>query len=226
MKELEHREKSVLVAFIVQVLVVGLVVFLLTQAYRTLSYQREVCADAEERLVSCQTQLDENRSDLSQVRARIADAQSQVISVEEVELLAQKIQQVAESTFVFEDVRVRVGSTPEWTRSIPLPDAEPFLIELYPLEFWAAGRTGEAAGFLRHLEDLALIQVAYLDKLNIESVESEAFVVKIHIKWLVAVSKSLAEGSNPNLSRERLPEPAFIQKWGREPFLSPNSRKE
>lgn len=227
MKEAEHREKSVLAGFIVQVLVVGLVVFLLTQAYRGLAYQRDARLDVGERLASCQAQLQSNSSDLQQVRDRMADAQARVISPKELELLAQKIRQVARGTFAFKNVRVRTDPTPEQTIRIPLPNTEPFLIELYPLEFRAAGRTAEVAGFLRHLQDLGLIQVAYLDKLQIGLADTEVFSVEIHLKWLVAVSGSLSDKPvSADLLRESLPEPAFIQKWGREPFLSSNSRKE
>ncbi|PIQ81812.1 MAG: hypothetical protein COV76_06865 [Candidatus Omnitrophica bacterium CG11_big_fil_rev_8_21_14_0_20_64_10] len=216
--ELGKRELHLLGGLAVQIVIVALAVFVLTQAVRGLSYESRRHRELEVRLAACHLEIAHRGSDLASVQERIRQMQARLPDAAAPKRIERSLQVIAESPFGFQEIRARAAAAPERTIQIPAPEGRTILIDLVPLEFRGIGSTADAAGLFTQMEALGLTTGMRLSRLRMVSQAGQPSV-DVSIKWLMAVSRIRSDFPAPPEPPPGLPKPSFVQGWPREPFL-------
>jgi hypothetical protein len=220
--ELGKREKLLLGGLTVQILAVGLFVFLCTQAIRGLSYQRAQHLELKGRMQSCQQQVAEYSPDFAALRARISVWKGKLSVPEILPILEGKLDEISKDQFHFQGLRIRTSTVPEETIDIPLAGDQMLQIDLYPMVLRGYASTAEVAGLLNYLAQFDLLPVAHLSRMELGVTGSEeSSPVEVKLEWMIAISETTESDPKALLRVPDLPKPIPVKGWDREPFLSP-----
>jgi hypothetical protein len=222
MLELGHREKHLLGAVWFQVVLIGLIVFAYTQAVRQLNYQKERQNRMQEQLVLAREQVSKQAAapkKLEILQDEVADLRSEMIFLNELPEIGQKIQSLAEKKYGLSVLRVKEGDSPVGTFDLPIQDRQIQRIDLYLLDCWGRGSSRQIAGFLAHLNHPDFRPLMTLVSLNCQSSDAGTIPpVEFTAQWVVPISSDPAE---------RKPKPPadyeISFEWFErlEPFISP-----
>ena len=195
--EANRREKHLLGGLGIQVLVVGLLVFVYTQAARQVNYRRGQFLRFQEQLSAAKAQAEKvGQPDLEKLRAKVTELESRFVSSQAVSELAKTIESAAREKFGFREVTVAVGTTEKTVRS-DLPGRPDVEANLVGLELSGSAATRNIAAFLADLTSSPQKFIFSLQSLRIEARASDQPApVAVHLKWLVAVSPSPAAPSD------------------------------
>lgn len=194
--EADRREEHLLGGLGFQVLVVGLLVFIYTQAARQLNYQRGQFLKFQEQLLAAKSQVAKaGKPDLEKLRAQVAEMEGRLAAPKTLPELAKTLESSVKERFGFHDVTLMVGVVEKTVRS-DLPDRPVVEANLVGLELKGAASSRETAAFL---DSLALSRSKFLLLLQSMQLEAQApnqqGPLAVRLKWLVAVSPEATQGT-------------------------------
>ncbi|MBI3615271.1 MAG: hypothetical protein HY211_02020 [Candidatus Omnitrophica bacterium] len=187
--EANRREKHLLGGLGLQVLVVGLLVFVYTQAARQLNYQRGQFLKFQEQLSAAKAQVAKAGSpDLEKLRAQVAELEGRLAALKTLPELAKTLESSAKERFGFHDVTLMVGVVEKTVQS-DLPDRPAVAANLVGLELKGAASTRETAAFLDSLTSSLSKFLFPLQSMQLEAqAPNQQGPLAVRLKWLVAVS--------------------------------------
>lgn len=227
MLELGRREQSLLSGLVVQVLVVGMLVFAYTQAARQLKFQRSLFLELKEQLARARDQVERaGPRDLAEMQARLFELESQMATPETLSDWAGRVEIFARDRFSFRNLQVKVGA-PVKTIPVPVSPHSQFEMKLQPLELQGSGTTREAAGLLESLSPLSVKFLCPLERMELKAQAADASLpVELYFRWLVATGTKIAGSADQKVKPKPWPVTSAAEgRWGsrEEPFRSPFS---
>ncbi len=191
MLELGHKEKHLLSGIGIQLLLIGLLVFVYTQAFRQMNARHDLYLKMKEQVAHAKAQLAKQAApDLARVQADLLNEMPFYLATPDI--LAEwskRLETVARDQFDFRHVEVTVGNAPEKVVSFPTAGRPPVEVHLYPFELKGEATTRDAARFLKAIQNYQMKVLAPLSSLQIEAADTEQVKpVVLHLKWLVATA--------------------------------------
>ncbi len=220
MVELNGKEKHILAGLLLQVLVVGLLVFAYTQAVRQLKVNHESTLRLKEQLTAVQIRVQEKKGEeLTSIQGELTRLVGLLFTRKELDGWAERLKEMA-SQFNFRDREVTVGMA-ERKIEIPAGSLPPFKLDLYAVELKGKAGTQEAVRLLAAVGEEQK-RLCPLEKIELRALaQGEGAAVEVHLKWLVAVSDRAQEPAAQAPTAQRAADAPFP--WGPrvEPFQSP-----
>ena len=215
---MEHGRKEIhlLSGLVVQILMVGLLVFAYTQAIRQVNYQRDLHQRLQEQLTMAREQVSRQgpTPDVSIVQAKIQALRAGFLSPGTLAAQADQIRLLTEKEFKLKGVRWEKPGEKTSSFSISIPGRDDFKVDLYELEMEGETATSEAGALLATLEPASGQPVLPLVNLEMTGTPQADRPVHVLFRWLMPV----VVGTSTPGSRAVV-KPAWG--WREEPFLSP-----
>ena len=215
MLELGRKEQHLMSGIGVQILIVGLLVFIYTQAVRQLNRGKDLSQHLQEQLTVAREKVARQggKSELAQLQARVADLKGSMVTPDGLVDQGQRLEQLAAERFGIRGVKVTTSELPAEKVSIPLEGQPDLEIRLQALEMKGAAPVRALAGLIVAVGDPGSKPLCPLVAMELKPQE-------FLLRWLVAVSPD-STGS----VQKGFPAPAALPAWGprEEPFLSPFS---
>lgn len=224
MLELGRREKQILSGLGVQVLVVAILVFAYSQAARQLKMQREMFLKLHEQLQSAKLQVarESGRLDLEKLRAEVVKLEDQLLSSGALQLLAQRLEDLAQDRFGFLDLELKEGAV-EKRLEIPVKGGLGLTIELKSLQIKGTATSRNVAALLAAIHHPGFKLLCPLEEIELKTAkEKEPLPVAVELKWLVATVPSRPPEWGAKVESWAPPEKPSLR-WGarEELFVSP-----
>lgn len=197
MLELGHKEHHILSGMGVQLLAIGLLVFIYTQAFRQMNARHELYLKMKEQVTQAKAQLAKRSvPNLGHLQAELLKEMPAYLATPQV--LAEwskQLEDVARDRFDFRHVQVMVGNAPEKVISMPMAGGGQVEVHLYPFELTAEGTSRDAARFLKAIQGYQMKVLAPLSGMELRAGGSDQVKpIVMHLKWLVATAPKAANG--------------------------------
>ncbi len=231
MLELGHKEHHILSGMGIQLVAIGLLVFIYTQAFRQMNARHELYLKMKEQVTEAKAQLAKQGAvDLASVRVELLNGMPAYLATPDI--LAEwskRLENMARDQFDFRHIQVTVGNAPEKVVSLPMAGKTPVEVHLYPFELRGEGTTRSTARFLKAIKEYQMKVLSPLSSLGLEAaVPDQVKPVVFRLKWLVATAPKSADPKSvprfePVIPPEKLrtqPSPELSLDWGArdEPF--------
>ena len=228
MWEFERKEQHLLSGIGVQILIVGLLVFAYTQAFRQLKRERGMQIRLQEQLTMAREEVarrTETSAQVDALEARIKEIQVSWVGPDELAVQVARLKRLAEE-FQVQSVLMKVSEVPTKTLRIAIPGKEDLQIQLHSVEITGSAEPLWIAALLTAVSRAEERPLRPLSDLNLQA-SSERGPVQVTLRWLVPVSsQSLPK---PRADEPEAPSPARteagIQRkewgWRLDPFISP-----
>jgi hypothetical protein len=237
MWEFERKERHLLSGLGLQILIVGLLVFAYTQAFRQLKYERSRQLQLQEQLTLAREEVARHAAAAPQraaLEAEVADLRARWVGPDGLAQQAKRIQRQAEAVRL-QDVRVKLSDDPVETLQISRQGRSELTLQLYSVEISGTGTTRELAALLANLSGAGARPLCLFDGLEVKASETAeptpAPPVQFTARSLIPVSPSDPPSPEPPPAQGPVapevpppPAPARVPSaWGprTEPFLSP-----
>lgn len=222
---MKDKERSLLSGLVVQVLVIGMLVFAYTQAARQLKYQRSMYLELKEQLTRAKSQVEKaGRQDLAQMQAQLFELESQMATPETLSDWARRVEILARDRFRFQNLQVKTGPEIKTIR-VPVGGNPDFELRLQTLELSGSATTRDAAGLVASLNVAGTKFLCSLETMELKAqVPGEELPVHLYFRWLVATGTKIAGTAEEKVKPDPWPITAAPElHWGLrvEPFLSP-----
>jgi len=222
MLELGKKEQHLMGGLGFQILIVGLLVFAYTQAFRQIKLGRDLSQRLQEQLIVAREQVARQGAhpDSAALQAQVAELKSSLIPRSALEGQARRLEKLAEERFHIRDVHVKGGDAPTEKLSVPLEGQPAFEVHLVTLEMKGKAASRSIAGLLSGVSDPAFRPLCPLIAMELKDTEAvENQPVEFTLRWVVAVSTDSSSGP---ATAALLPSPGRAPAWGwrEEPFLS------
>ena len=228
MWEFERKERHLLSGIGVQILMVGLLVFAYTQAFRQLKRERGLQIRLQEQLTMAREEVARHTAtspQLAVLETRVKEIQASWVAPDGLAVQAAQLKRLAER-FQLQGVQVKVWEVPAQTLRIPMPRKEDLQVHLYPVEMTGSAGTPQVAALLGAVsreEERPLRPLADLN-LRTSSEREPNPPVQFTLRWLVPVSLQSLPKPRTEQSSSARAEPWAPLKglgWRLEPFVSP-----
>jgi len=227
--ELGHKEKHLLSGMGVQLILIGLFVFIYTQAFRQMNARHELYLKMKEQVTHAKAQLAKQAApDLARVQADLLNEMPFYLATPDI--LAEwskRLEEVARDQFDFRHIEVTVGNAPEKVVSFPMAGGPPVEVHLYPFELKAEATTRGAARFLKAIQNYQMKVLAPLSSMRIEAADPEQVKpVVLRLKWLVATAPKMNDQKTTPRFEPILPQDRLQTPLPSEPSLDWGTRDE
>jgi len=217
MLELGRKEQHLLGGIGFNILIVGLLVFVYTQAVRQLNLGRDLSQRLREQLTVAREQVARQggRSpEVVQLQQRVAELKGSMVSPDGLEDQRKRLERLAAERFGIREAKVTATELPTEKVSIPLEGQQDLEIHLHALEMKGTAPVRGLAGLIAAVGDPVFKPVCPLVAMELKP---QGFL----LRWLVAVSPDSSGSLQQDLPAAAAAPPA----WGprEEPFLSPFS---
>ena len=221
MLELGRKESHLFSGILVQILIVGLLVFAYTQAIRQLKHSRELYDRYQEQLTMAREEMSHRppSSDLASLQREVEQLKRHFAAEPTLTREREQMESWAASTFHFQEIHLRQTDLPVELLNFPIQGRPDFEVELYGLELTAQATTREAAAFLAAVEGPNTQPMMTLAALEVKTAEvGSERPVHLSARWLVPVVKTAFREEGSPFVSEGVP-----VDWGQreEPFSSP-----
>jgi hypothetical protein len=233
--ENERKEQHLLRGLILQILLIALLVFAYTQAFRQL---KKVAADRDrlnEQITIAREEVARqavSHPHLVELYTQARQLQASWVRMDHLAPQAAQLKRQAQSV-QFKEVRIQVAEMPQKTLQIPLEGKEDLKVDLYPLELTALGTTWNLAQLLAEIQNQTEPLMPLVSfQLQAAPSQPDGWPVSLTVRWLVPVGMTalprfpglepLAKGAPPSPNEDHGQTDVPVE-WGNrlEPFLSP-----
>lgn len=229
MRHPERREHHLLSGIGAQILIVALLVFIYTQAFRNLKMQRELQGRLQEQLTMAREGLARQASgspDLKVLEARLRELRSGWVASDGLAAEAADLKKTVQAGRL-QAAELKVSEVQAEIIRVPSDGQQELAVQLFPVEMKARGKSRHLAQALSAAADTAgpSRPLAAIEMKRIESADSEE-PMECAVRWLIPViapdfpDKWVSQVPTPPPSGQRR-KPALP--WGsrEEPFLAP-----
>lgn len=225
MMEWGTRERNLLSGLVVQVVFIGIIVFLFTQAVRQLRYQHSEYLELKKQIKACRLQAAKGKPELTPLESEVSRLKGQFATAQDQSELITRLELLARKQFDFDDLETRLSKIPK--RLVKGSEAEgpPLPVETLTLQLDAKTTTRNVAGLLASLSQGGIGILCPLRSMKMKTPDlTGKLPVQVHLEWIVPllVSESVEKKeAGPKIIPAAPPQP--ILSWGlrEEPFLSP-----
>ena len=229
MLELGHKEQHLLSGMGIQLLVIGLFVFIYTQAFRQMNARHDLYLKMKEQVTRAKAQLaNQEVPDLARVQKELLSQMPVYLAAPDILAeWAKRLEEAARDQFDFRHVELVVGGAPEKVVNFPMAGGPPVEIHLYSFELTSEGTTRDAARFLKVIQGYQMKVLAPLSGIGMEAAAPDGVKpVVLHLKWLVATAPKIADPKATPRFEPVLPPEQMEAKALAEPFLDWGGRDE
>ena len=225
MTEWSRRERNLTSGLMVQVVFVGIAVFLFTQALRQLKYQHSEYLELRKQIKACLAQAARGRPDVSSLEAEVARLKDQWASLQEQDQWADRLVSLAQKRFEFDDLKVRLSRMPKKMVKVPSGEEPALPLETLTLQLVGIATTRSGAGLMASVWQMGLGFSCPLRSMTIKATDlKKSLPVQFQLEWMVPFLQP--QGDEKKEAAKPAKEPVFTPpalSWGlrEEPFLTP-----
>ncbi len=224
MMEWGTRERNLLSGLVVQVIFIGIIVFLFTQAVRQLRYQHSEYLELKKQIKACRIQAAKGKPELVSLETEVSRLKSQFATAQDQNELITRLEFLARKQFGFDDLQVRLSKVPKKLVKSAGGEEPPLPVETLTLQLDAKTTTRNGAGLLTSLSQGGVGVLCPLRSMQIKTKDlTGTLPVQVHLEWIVPLLAldSAQKEAGPKILPSAQPQP--VLSWGlrEEPFLTP-----
>lgn len=220
------RERNLMSGLVIQVVIIGIVVVLFSQALRQLNYQHSEYRGLKKQIKACQVQVARGRPDVTHLEAEVARLKSQFATPQGQGEWTKRLETLSRKQFDFEDLHVKLSKMPKRMPQAPNATAAALPLETLTLQLEGKATTRGGAGLVSSVSQGGIGILCPLRSLGIKTANlKESLPVQFHLEWMVPLfgeeEDQKKETQSPAAPSVNPPLP--VLNWGlrEEPFLTP-----